>query len=360
MIQTTIEWVTDTSLPKDDGDYYCYLRGGEFHYIGQFSEGSWLNGPPDAWGKIESPRWSVEDFNGAYTKPLFSEESLFRKKLLPDNQVYLNRLKGHLQKLIDDRKSPQGWGWVMSGNGSVPVYIVKEDLPKIPVYVKSKTSSLNINKEMMKGVPIPRDFKGAEGPDGHAFIADEYNNIGYEFYRVKKDDEGHWGCSWGGIINNLSGSSGRFDVVKSEKQGARACGLALAGGLIMYEELKKGVIPHAICCAVPYTDKDWVFPASRTDNNSTSANRDGFPYGLQLRFPHDMTINPNATPLAKMINTAIRDYGLWVTDQTHGQMLFFLEDRTRFPEGSSVYREFTNGETWRVISQIPWKELILA
>lgn len=296
--------------------------------------------------------------------PLFGPESLWRSKLLPDPTVYLELLKQTARDLVAN-VNHRHWAWISRNKTTVPYFRVTTDLPKVSVYVKSPTNTTVLNTLMKAGVPIPADFLPAPGSDGHAFIADEYHNVGYEFYQIKQDATGAWGCQWGAVIPNLSNHTGRLEVVAGEKHGARASSLALIGGVMLLHELEAGVIPHALAVGVPKSSEFWQFPAARTDGSSVATHRVGIPYGLRFRFPHDIVIPDNFEPWTKMMMAAIRDYGLMPVDQTFDKFIFYAEDRTRFvPEGTDVaaeYRKFhPNGGVERVIDQLPFEKLVLA
>lgn len=312
-----------------------------------------------------SPLEPMFDSHPRIGVPLFGEDSLWRSKLISDPSTYLELLKQTARDLVAN-PNHRHWAWISRNKTTVPYFRVTTDIPRVPVYVKDKTNTLILNALMQSGVPIPDEFVYAPGNDGHAFIADEYHNVGYEFYKMKQDDNGDWFCQWGAVIPNLSNHTGRLDVINGEKHGARASSLALMGGVMLLSELESGVIPHAIAVGVPKSSEFWQFPAARTDTSSVTTHRVGIPYGLRFRFPADIIIPDNYEPWTKMMMTAIRDYGMVPVDQTFDKFIFYAEDRTRFmPEGTTdpafEYRQFhPKGGVERVVDQLPFEKLVLA
>jgi len=253
--------------------------------------------------------------------------------------------------------------YINSNRWSVPIYYVTGG-EKVKVHVRDskRDKRWSMFGRYMKdvGAPIPKGMKGALGgsgySDGHCFLYDTKSDIGYEFFQYRKDkSQGiseHY-CTWGAVLPGMKRHDGRVLPLNGvELIGARASGIALVAGVMKYEDLMLGKIPHALCVAVKFARKGkFLWPASRTDGRSVN----GVPYGFKMKFPKDIEIKTGWTPMFKMMVEAVRDYGLWVVDQTADKVAFFCEDITRFPDKS--YSSLHNGATWRTYKSFPFKDL---
>ncbi len=251
--------------------------------------------------------------------------------------------------------------WIDTGEYSTPLYNVNSSTPKVPVYIVQNgvtMTSTALNAETTKGVPIPTNLIPASGADGHVTIYDTSTDTIYEFWQMQQVN-GKWQASWGGILKNASTSDGTMPTVTNpaggqEFWGATATSLPAIAGTIMLKELQSGVIPHALAFAMINPGNTFVPPAKRTDGPSSSSSAP--PEGTTFRLPANTVIDPNWSPLIKMIAIAARDYGIVLRD-TAGAVKFYMEDATQYG-GESVYDPYFGGlELWDVVDQFPWDKL---
>ena len=155
------------------------------------------------------------------------------------------------------------------------------------------------------GYPIPKSPKVERGSDAHMLIVDRGHCRLYELYHVHKTRSG-WhagsGATW-----NLKSNHLRPDGWTS----ADAAGLPILPGLVRWNEVKKGVIDHALRVTVPSTCAGHIYPA-RHDAGSGSC-QDNPPMGLRLRLRADFPVG-NLPRQAQVIAVAMQRYGIIVAD----------------------------------------------
>ena len=127
----------------------------------------------------------------------------------------------------------------------------------------------------------------------------------YELYHVHKTRSG-WhagsGATWNLLANHL-----RPDGWTS----ADAAGLPILPGLVRWNEVKKGVIDHALRVTVPDTCAGHIYPA-RHDAGSGSCQNNP-PMGLRLRLRAVFHVG-NLPRQAQVIAVAMQQYGIIVAD----------------------------------------------
>lgn len=254
--------------------------------------------------------------------------------------------------------------WINITQYSTPYYIVDSSATKAPVSIVQNGQTLTwtaLYQVCQQGIPIPANVAASGGLDGEITIYDKSADKLYEFWQFKKVN-GQWQASWGGIIDNASTSSGIMPTVKNtlggdEQWGATATGLPTIGGTMLLKEVQAGVIPHELAVAIvrPATWTNYVWPAQRSDGWYTGPN--AIPEGTRFRFPANITIDPNWSPIVKMMVIAIRDYGMIVRDQA-SSVVFTAEDPTQYGKGEDAYAPYFGGlQLWDVMKQFPWDKL---
>jgi hypothetical protein len=156
--------------------------------------------------------------------------------------------------------------------------------------------------------PIPRDVKiEGKGPDGdrHALIVHRDECKLYELYRLKRK-EGRWRAG-SGAIWDLNSNKLRPKTWTS----ADAAGLPILAGLARYDEVKSGVIDHALRFTVDQSRDKFIYPArhSASDSNDKSLP----PMGLRVRLKKKFPIK-DFPKQARIVLKALKQYGMIVAD----------------------------------------------
>jgi hypothetical protein len=157
--------------------------------------------------------------------------------------------------------------------------------------------------------PIPRTVKIEGGRsstgDRHAIIVDRSSCRLYELYALYPK-----GRSW-------TAGSGAIWSLRSNKlrpagwTSADAAGLPIFPGLARYDEVKRGVIDHALRFTVQRTRRAYVYPARHYASNSDDPSLP--PMGLRLRLKADFDVS-GFPRQARIVLTALKRYGMIVAD----------------------------------------------
>ncbi len=135
----------------------------------------------------------------------------------------------------------------------------------------------------------------------------------------------------------------------------------MVAGTITIDELRAGVIPHALALNIPWALPNvYSWPAQRTDGTSTDP--DAIPEGARFRLDPDLDIDKlGLPPMARMMAKAMQRYGMIVRDQTGHAVSFFAENSAQF--GTDPYTGpggFFGGQPPdRLTRALPWEHLQL-
>lgn len=183
------------------------------------------------------------------------------------------------------------------------------------VIVSGKQKKVNVSftyhDESDKGpYPIPADAPIEGGKDGkgdrHVIVIDNDNGILYELFNAFPQKDGTWKADSGAIFP-LKSNELRKDTWTS----ADAAGLPIFPGLIRYEEVKQGVIPHAIRFTTNQTKKEYVWPARHFASSLTD---DKYPpLGQRFRLKANFDSSGYSKEM-KVIITALQTYGMILAD----------------------------------------------
>ena len=173
---------------------------------------------------------------------------------------------------------------------------------------------------VMKGVPIPdwaepgTDTDGDTPPtgcgegsdqDNHMVVLDLANRCEYDFWQARKEN-GRWVASWANSISLES--SGVYPAGIS----TRGSGFAFLGGVIWPDELKRGVITHALGFSYPYTKSGGpVAPA--TDSDGITDDPTAIPEGALLQLDPSFDLG-GLSGYELTIAKALQMYGMYCVD----------------------------------------------
>jgi hypothetical protein len=157
--------------------------------------------------------------------------------------------------------------------------------------------------------PIPRNVKIEGGRsstgDRHAVIVDRSSCRLYELFALYPKGRG-WRAGSGAIWNLRSNK-----LRPAGWTSADAAGLPIFPGLARYDEVKRGVIDHALRFTVERTRRAYVFPARHyaSDSNDPSLP----PMGLRLRLKASFDVS-GFPRQARIVLVALKRYGMLVAD----------------------------------------------
>lgn len=151
---------------------------------------------------------------------------------------------------------------------------------------------------------VQRD-KLKENGDRHAVVVDPTNRMLYEFYQMKKTDQG-WQAACAAIFD-LKSNKMRPDGWTSTD----AAGLPIFPATVRYDELKRGMVEHAMRVTVVRTRRAYVYPATHFASKLTDENLPRM--GERLRLRKDVPID-DFSPEMQAILKGLKKYGMYVAD----------------------------------------------
>jgi len=157
--------------------------------------------------------------------------------------------------------------------------------------------------------PIPRNVQiegGAHATgDRHAILVDKSTCELYELYDLRHGRRG-WtagsGATWSLRSNHLRPAGWTS---------ADAAGLPIFPGLARWDEVKRGVIDHALRFTAPATRRAYVYPARHYASNSNDPSLP--PMGLRVRLKASVNI-ASFPPQARVVLRALQHYGMILAD----------------------------------------------
>jgi hypothetical protein len=159
--------------------------------------------------------------------------------------------------------------------------------------------------------PIPRTVRieGGRRSDGdrHALIVDRDGCRLFELFALyPRSGRPPWRAGSGAIWSLRSNR-----LRPRGWTSADAAGLPILPGLVRYDEVRRGVIDHALRFTVSRTRRAYVFPARHYASDLTDP--DLPPMGLRFRLRATFPVR-NFPPQARVILRALKRYGMIVAD----------------------------------------------
>jgi hypothetical protein len=268
-------------------------------------------------------------------------------------------LVGELRSQIKSR--PRG-ALIGSSHASSPIYTVPRDQPTVRVH--APPGSRIDRQGQWAAVPLPPDARPASGSDARVVVWQPSTDTMWEFWGLAKDPFGRWVARFGGRLPNLSRTPGHFVDPPGTGFGASATSIAIMAGTQRIEELRRGVIDHAVDMAVLKTGArdGWCWPAQRTDRHLSSRAANTIPGGTRFRLPanFDLAAYAREHPMSRYALTvarAVQRYGA-IARETSVEIGFYAEDPT--PLGWDPYPEIFEGrsaDSRGALKNFPWRKL---
>lgn len=268
-------------------------------------------------------------------------------------------LVGALGREVSQEEQARSGPWINTTSYSVPIFTVSANQPTTSVTLDHAPDAAL--SAAWSAVPLPSGARASQGSDGNLVVWQPSSDRMWEFWRLHREGDG-WHAAWGGAMADVSRNSGVYgpDAWPGAKPwwGATASSLALAGGVMTINELRRGQIDHALAIAVPDV-RAGVFasPARRTDG--TSPDPSSLPEGARLRLDPRLNLaSLEMPPFTRMMAVAAQRYGIIVRDYA-SKVAFIGQDPS--PTGSDPYRRagglFEGEYPAQLLASFPWAHL---
>jgi hypothetical protein len=233
--------------------------------------------------------------------------------------------------LWNDATADRAGNFNLSFDGyTYPVYELTGNETEMPVEITNDWGS-NIDGGTMPWNP---NWQAASGTDGQVIVLDPATGREWDLWQVSYED-GQVTASNGNLVD------GNYWTKEDGFAPSRGCGIQYLAMLVRPFEIACGEIRHALSMPIANPSGEmYVAPATKLEHPDLGA---GIPEGM--RFAIDVTDQEiedwvNALPAelseetkssARIIGTALRDYGWFITDTSGGAHLQF-EDRVTAKE----------------------------
>lgn len=151
---------------------------------------------------------------------------------------------------------------------------------------------------------VQRNILKEEG-DRHALVVDPANRMLYEFGELRKTNNG-WEAAQSSVFDLKTNK-----MRPEEWTSADAAGLPIFSAVVRYDELKRGIVEHAMRVTVVKTRKAYVYPARHYASPHTDENLPRMGERLRLRQNFDVS---GFTPEVQAILKGLKKYGMFVAD----------------------------------------------
>jgi hypothetical protein len=151
---------------------------------------------------------------------------------------------------------------------------------------------------------VQRDSAREDG-DRHAIVVDPVNRTLYEFYQLKKTDAG-WQAAQSSIFDLTSNK-----MRPEEWTSTDAAGLPIFPSIVRYDELKRGMVEHAMRVSVTKSRRAFVYPARHYASKLTDEDLPRMGERLRLRKDFDVS---SFSPEVQAILKGLKKYGMFVAD----------------------------------------------
>jgi len=185
----------------------------------------------------------------------------------------------------------------------IPITVVGRRTPKSRVTFEYAGESDRGPYPIPRGIPIEGGYR-SDG-DRHALIVDRDACKLYELYALYPRGRG-WRAGSGAIWNLRSNR-----LRPAGWTSADAAGLPILPGLARYDEVRRGVIDHALRFTVRRTRRAYVYPARHFASSSDDPSLPPMGLRVRLKASFDLSGYPRQ---ARVVLTALKRYGMLVAD----------------------------------------------
>jgi hypothetical protein len=299
-------------------------------------------------GLLAAPSAQAYPYTPVRGTDFFAPGGVWNRQLSPNARLAKN--SSSLAGTLNWEQAYYG-RWINTTSYSTGIYTVPVDQPKVHVTLDAYDPKLAAAFDQ---VPLPPDAHPADGTDGHLVVWQPSTQTMWEFWRLSLQSDG-WHAPWGGKMTSVSSNPGYYP----NPYGATASSLPVAAGVITLQEEIDGVVNHALALSVPHPKSGvFVFPAQRTDGDSTATN--AIPEGTRFRLPASLNIDALGLPRqTAMMAKAAQKYGIVVVD-AGGAVAFKAEDPFLYTlqNGIDPYPYvFGPQSPDQLLASFPWSQL---
>jgi hypothetical protein len=240
---------------------------------------------------------------GAPRCPVFPKTNVWNKRV--DRLPVAPNSTAIVQSIGADRglKADFGSGLWEGAPIGIPITVVGRRQPKTRVAFEYADESDRV------AYPIPRNvaIEGGRHSDGdrHALIVDRDSCKLYELFALYPQGRG-WRAGSGAVWNLRSNR-----LRPAGWTAADAAGLPILPGLARYDEVRRGVIDHALRFTVRRTRRAYVYPARHFASSSNDPNLPPMGLRVRLKASFDASGFPRQS---RIVLTALKRYGMMVSD----------------------------------------------
>jgi hypothetical protein len=201
-----------------------------------------------------------------------------------------------------------GSGQYQGSNIGIPYSVVSGTQAPVSITFTAYGSESDPGPMPLPGnAPIEGDPNPGNG-DRHVLVLDNSNCFLYELFGAAPNGNGSWNAASAAVWDLLSDGNTQRPWTWTS---ADAAGLPIFPGLVRYDEVAAGQIPHAIRVTLQDSRAAAVLPASHWAANSTSANAP--PMGMRMRLKANYDIS-GFSPQVQVILSTMKKYGLIMAD----------------------------------------------
>jgi hypothetical protein len=164
-------------------------------------------------------------------------------------------------------------------------------------YTRGRTDKVTLDD-------VQRDALNENG-DRHAMVVDPTARMLYEFYQLKKTDAG-WQAAQASIFDLKTNR-----MRPEEWTSTDAAGLPIFPSVVRYDELKRGLVEHAMRVTVVKTRRAYVYPARHYASRRTEEDLPRMGERIRLRSSFDVS---GFTPQVQAVLKGLKKYGMFVAD----------------------------------------------
>jgi hypothetical protein len=182
------------------------------------------------------------------------------------------------------------------GQYGIPYRIVSRSQARVPIRFDAYGDESDPGP-----YPIPPNAPVEGGSDRHVLVVQRGLCRLYEMFDARRAGSG-W-VAGSGAVWNLRSNRRRHEGYTS----ADAAGLPIFAGLARYDEVRRGVIRHALRFTVQRSQAGYIYPATHLASSSRDANLP--PMGLRLRLKRSYSLR-RFHGQARVILVALKRYGM--------------------------------------------------